>query len=207
MSAEVTVVIPTIPPRGIANPLRPTWAPERSMLDRAVASVYAQNFRRGIEIVIECDEDKQGAAATRHRGLMKVKTPYVAFLDDDDELLAEHITKLWSAAEDNSADYVWSWFHVVGGDDPFPQHFGRQWDHANPHQTTITTLVNTDLAKSVGFLGRARDDAEIGGNRWGEDFGFTLGCADAGAEMLHVPERTWLWHHHGNNTSGRPDRW
>ena len=50
---------------------------------------------------------------------------------------------------------------------------------------------------------------EIDGQRAGEDWDFTLRCRAAVPldAMRHVPEVTWLWHHHSNNTSGLPDRW
>jgi hypothetical protein len=117
----------------------------------------------------------------------------------------KHLELLFNHARDQEADYVWSWFDCIGGKDPFPQHFGRQFDINDPHQTTITTLVRTELAQSIGFLGTPQEQ-EIGGHRFGEDFQFTLGCANAGGKFSHLPIRTWAWTHHGRNTSGAPGR-
>jgi glycosyltransferase involved in cell wall biosynthesis len=81
----ITVVIPSIPSRA-------------KMLDRALASVKAQTLRPE-RVVVEFDDDRLGAAATRQRGLEKVTTPWVAFLDDDDEFLPGHLYALfWTAS-------------------------------------------------------------------------------------------------------------
>lgn len=195
---RITVAIPTIPPREV-------------LLTRAVASAERQT-RQPHAIEIAVDRDRQGAVATRNRALDAVTTPWVAFLDDDDELLNCHLEVLLEAAIDHGADYVFSWYLIVDAagrtrldGDPLG-HFGQPWDPENPHQTTITTLVRTELAQQVRFE-QPIPGRTINGQTWGEDFTFTLGCRDAGAKILHVPRHTWLWHHHGANTSGRPDRW
>src|SRR3546814_12327403 len=85
--------------------------------------------------------------------------------------------------------------------------FGKPWDDLAPHQTTITILVLTGLARQVGFTDVAPDaPGAPDGNRGGEDWHFTLGCVAAGAQIVHLPRRSWTWHHTGQNTSGCPDR-
>src|SRR3546814_1913273 len=94
----------------------------------------------------------------RHHGLAMVDTEWTAFLDSDDEMDPDHIEHLLACAEDTGADYVYPWFRVQGGSDPFPMFYGRPWDDDAPHQTTITILVRTGLAQMVGFhnqIGRA----------------------------------------------------
>lgn len=163
------------------------------MLDRCAASVRAQTVP--VEHILAEDIHHKGAAVTRAHGLALVETEWTAFLDSDDEMDPTHIEQLLACARDTGADYVYPWFRVRGGSDPFPQFFGKPWDNAHPHSTTITILVRTGLAKLVGFHGE------------GEDFTFTKGCVTAGARIVHLPVRSWTWHHHGGgNTSGRPDR-
>lgn len=194
-ASGITVVIPTIPLR-------------RRRLSHALASVGLQ-YVLPDDVVVQDDVDGDGAAVTRHRGLMRVRTPWVAFLDDDDWFYPQHLqTLLTAATEHGGADYVWSWYDLVyPGDgvhnenDPLG-HYGKQWDDAHPTQTTITTLVRTELAQQVGFLWPP-ETAEIDGQRQGEDFQFTMGCRAAGARMLHVAARTWAWAHWGYNLSGR----
>lgn len=182
---QVTVVTPTHPARE-----------GNGMLARAVASVRAQTVP--VHHIVELDTERSGAAATRQRGLDTVTTPWTAFLDSDDELDPDHIERLLKCAQETGADYVYPWFRVEGGRDPFPMFFGKPWDDDAPNSTTITILVRTGLAKRVGFV---RDPSvQVSG----EDFLFTLGCLAEGALIVHLPERTWTWHHHGRNSSGVP---
>lgn len=152
------------------------------------------------------DYAKEGAPANRDAALRRVTTEWVAFLDDDDEFKPGHLNCLVAAQQESDADYVYSWYDVIGGTDPLP-HFGKVFDHCNPTQTTITTLVRTELAQDVGFIHPLKDELTPDGNTYGEDWAFTLNCVTAGAYVYHTPYRTWNWHHHGANTSGRPDRW
>lgn len=201
MSGDVTVVIPTIPPRA-------------AVLQRAVASVIAQ-YTMPAAIHVVSDRFGDGAPVTRHRGLMNVETEWVAFLDDDDEFLPYHLGLLLEAADTHDADYVWSRFkiaypngHLVDGPAPLAERSFMQWDDDHPAQTTITTMVRTKLAQSVGgFLLYEDDGRTIDGQRRGEDFDFTMRCRAAGAVFRHVPEVTWTWHHWGHNTSGLASRW
>lgn len=179
----VGVAIPSIPPR-------------TELLYRALGSVRGQTYPVD-QVSIATDHRREGAAVTRQRALDGITTEYTLFLDDDDAFMPQHAEHLIRFAQESGADYAFSWFDVIGGIDPFPQHFGRQYDVNNPTHTTMTVLVRTELAKSVGF----KDTPG------GEDWGFTLGCIAAGAVIEHLPERTWTYFHNSGNTSGRPDRW
>lgn len=192
---DITVVIPSIPPRV-------------SLLERALASVKAQTLP-AVEVVVEFDDARRGAAATRQRGLERVETPWVAFLDDDDEFMPHHLSSLRTAAELEGADFVFSWYEVVGGTDPRPREFGVPWDRSKPRQTTITTLVRTDLALAVGGFTDDEEDAVLTSpdrHYAGEDWRFTRRINEAGT-IYHLPQVTWRWYHHGSNTSGLPHRW
>jgi len=110
--SDVTVVIPYH-----------TAREHNGMLARAVRSVEAQTYR--CEIVQAKDVHGVGAAITRNHGLALVQTEWTAFLDSDDELDPHHIEKLRQCADKTEADYVYPWFRVVGGSDPFPMFFGK----------------------------------------------------------------------------------
>lgn len=205
MTHDITVVIPSIPPRA-------------KMLRRALHSVTLQSLQPAA-VIVELDHDHTGAAATRQRGLSKVDTEFVAFMDDDDILLPAHLETLRAGVDEHQADYTFSYFTIQDGVgrlrpdiDPLG-HFGRRFDPASPTQTTITLLARTKLAQAVGFR-EPPVGATIGGECYGEDFQFTVEMVAAGAHVVHIPERTWYWVHHGlgapgnpGNTSGRPDRW
>lgn len=174
-------------------------------LQRAVASIQRQTMP-DVQVIAIRDEERQGAPATRHAGLMLVDTPWVAFLDSDDEMDPCHLERIYACAQETGADYVYPWFRVQGGSDPFPMFFGKPWDNAQPHQTTVVTLVRTELAQAVGFHDPSGKGNWPDGQQYGEDWLFTLGCMDKGAKIVHHPERTWTWHHHGANSSGMPGR-
>lgn len=196
---DITVVVPSIPPRS-------------SMLTRALSSITAQTLQPAA-VVVEIDHDRQGAAVTRTRGLNKVTTDWVAFLDDDDEFSRIHLAALRTAAEESGADYVYSYYLVkdpAGRErpdiDPL-NNLGQPFNPDDPVQTTIVTLVRTKLAQEVGFHNPPHDERLIHGQKVGEDFRFTEGCIARGARIVHLPRRTWFWHHHGRNTSGMPNQW
>lgn len=183
---------------------RPSW-----MLNQALESVLRQTHPAAA-LSLAIDVDKQGAAATRQRALDAVQTDWVAFLDSDDVFLERHLELLAKHAQDTGADFVYSWFKVLTAtgqvmeDDPiFPlTHYMNPFDPEDPIETTITTLVRADLAKQVGFqaLDRGHDINS------GEDRRFTLECLAAGAKISHLVRKTWLWRHHGYNTSGLPTK-
>jgi glycosyltransferase involved in cell wall biosynthesis len=168
------------------------------MLERAAASVRAQTVP--VEHILAEDIHHMGAAITRAHGLALVETEWTAFLDSDDEMDPDHIEQLLACAEQTGADYVYPWFRVRGGTDPFPMFFGKPFDPDCPNSTTITILVRTELAKTVGFV--ADPTVQVAG----EDFLFTKGCIAAGAHIVHLPRRSWTWWHHGANSAGLPDR-
>ena len=195
MRPGITVVTPTIAPRG-------------GMLRRAKASVAAQALPAEAH-VIEHDVAREGAAVARDRGLRRVDTEWVAFLDDDDEMLPGHLSRLMWWAGHVDADYVFSWYEVMGGGtDPRPDEFGLAWDPAEPRQTTVTTLVRTGLALEAGFVDPSDAPLDSPDRLYaGEDWYFTRRCNELGGRISHLPEVTWLWWHHGQNTSGLPRNW
>lgn len=190
MGDGITVAIPSIPVR-------------KACLAQAYASAAMQTMPP-VAYALAIDLLKEGAPATRQRALDMVRTPLVAFLDDDDEFMPEHLEKLYRHMMDTGADYVYSWFIMQGGKDPFPpERINEDFDPANPVETTSTILVKTDLAKAVGFHAIPERLYNTG-----EDYQFTLDCVAAGAKISHLKgERTWFYNVHGHNTSGKPENW
>lgn len=200
----ISIVTPTHPGR-IRN----------GMLQRALDSAYAQTWTPDA-VCLAIDTESQGAAATRDRALQMARTEWVAFLDSDDILQPKHLQWLLAHALEQEADFVYSWFRVlqqapdgstrVLDHDPiFPAtHYLNDFDPADPIETTITTLVRTEIAQAVGFKPLDRGH----GQNSGEDYGFLLGCLAAGAKVSHLKRRSWLWTHHQlpngerGNTSG-----
>lgn len=198
MDIPVTVVIPSIPPR-VGN-----------LLNEAVQSVLEQTYAPEGGISCALDVARAGAARTRQRALDAVTTEYVAFLDDDDRWYPHHLETLWKLVE-QGAVYAWSWFD---GNNPFPMHRGRQMNLDQPHHTTMTVLVRTDVAKAAGFY----QDGPMHRDWSGEDWQFELRCIEkirelygdevAASECLRgSSEVTWTYRVHVGNTSGLTTRW
>lgn len=189
---NVTVLIPSIPPR-------------RQMLNRALVSVLNQ-LRQPDNIIVSIDHHRLGAAVNRNVTLTQVDTTWVAFLDDDDEFLPQHLLVLLQNSDD--ADVVYTGCMVIGphGEDvPLQEEwgrFGKPFDGLLLRKMSylpVTSLVRTKLAQQSAF--KAPLDSPY------DDWGFYLGLLDQGARFKHVPQKTWIWNHWGGNSSGRPDRW
>lgn len=194
----VTVCIPSIAPRG-------------KMLTRAIASVTVQT-RPANGIAVAIDHDRRGAAPVRNDAWRMAATEFVAFLDDDDELLPHHLEHLLAVQADTGADLVYPWHRIIGPDGRTKADLlGAQGQPFDPAELDVrnfipvTVLVRRSLLADVGGFPRTNspewphDDCE--------DWGCWKRLRDAGAQFVHTPEVSWLWHHHGQNTSGRGDRW
>lgn len=194
---SVTVVTPHIPARQFE-------------LTRAVASIAAQTHQPD-DIIISTDVAHAGSAATRNRALYHAVTTWVAFLDDDDEMLPMHLEVLVENAVRSGSNVVYTGCKVVDSKGmiiPSREEwgrFGQVFDGELLQQKAylpVTSLVHTSLAKQALF-GPPESDP----NSDYDDWGFYLRLLRLGAVFLHVPEVTWVWNHHGSNTSGRGDRW
>lgn len=200
--STVAVVIPTIPGR-------------EKRLQSAVESVMNQT-RPPDQIVVQKDADGRGAATTRNRGLEKVVCDYVAWLDDDDLLLPNHIDRL-AKVLDRFPQFglVYPIPRVEGGRDPtatsldgswvLPWHvpFGaEQEQHLRVHGSfiPITHMVRTRDVNAIGGF------PQPGTVRWIEDWGYLVNLLDAGVKFYHLPVVTWRWQIHDAHTGGFPDR-
>ena len=202
---DITVVIPSIPPR-------------RELLERALASVLNQ-YVLPAAIKVEVDHDKLGAAATRNRALEGVQTEWLAWLDDDDEFLPNHLETLLGAAQETGADLVYSYGDFIGRGDPLAVSvngvyvcplgvpFGpEQEDHLRTKGNFIpvTYLVKTELVKQVGGMPEPNSFPAVASQDC-EDYGLLLRLLDAGAKFHHAPAVTWRYYFHPSNTGGRPE--
>lgn len=193
---NVTIVIPTIPPRS------------GFLLDRAVSSAEWQTVPT--TVIVEEDSGRTGSAATRNRALAKVQTDWVLCLDDDDELMPNAVQVLTEAQAETGAD-------VVSGAAWIPQRAG----HAEPVTAPapgwiapeavtarsvlhVSSLVRTELARKAGGFSFRRDP---GTGMMLDDYGLYCALAEAGAAFWRVPETTLIWNVHGKNTSGSAARW
>lgn len=172
------------------------------LLTRALNSVCKQTLQP-TTILVENDLEQKGAGYTRRTILNQVTTKWMAWLDSDDYWYPNHLSDLYEVTKgDESIKYVFSWFDAAN--DPLG-HFGKTYNVHEPTHTTITALIDVEMAKEVGYVDTAID--------WpvsNEDlvfiFDFAKLCAERELKMIHLPKRTWFWDQAGQNTSGRPDR-
>jgi glycosyltransferase involved in cell wall biosynthesis len=192
---DITVAIPTIPQR-------------QERLRQAITSVLLQTHPVA-SISIALDNNREGSATTRNRALAASTTEWTAFLDDDDQFLPNHLELLAHGAIESGADVIYGLPRVIRNGRVVPRHW--QWGgppEFNPDllrrasYITVSSLVRTDLAKDVGgFVFQPAGTGEAY-----DDHGFYLRMLDAGAQFHHIHRETFIWNHHGGNTSGRPDR-
>ena len=91
-SNDVTVVIPSLPERSTQR-------------ERAVGSVLRQSARPA-DVIVHVDHERAGAGPARNAALAGVRTPWVAFLDDDDTMHPDHLEVLVEGANASAADLV-----------------------------------------------------------------------------------------------------
>jgi glycosyltransferase involved in cell wall biosynthesis len=208
---DITVCIATIPPRA-------------SQLRRALASVAVQTLQPAA-IIVEYDHEHAGAAATKNAAARRASTPWLAFLDDDDQFMPHHLETLRHAARPDPmralypadpgvADVVYSipeCPQLPGGRDPHGR-YGVPFDAAELRRRSYiqtTSLIRADLFHEAGgFQLPPKPECPY------DDWGLWLAMLDLGARFLHVPEVTFVWNHWGRgapgvpgNTSGEPSRW
>lgn len=206
---DVLVVIPTIDGRD-------------DLLKRACKSIREDLEQVLVMCAVEVDTHGHGPSVTRNRAVVNalsagVKPTWLAFLDDDDEFHPEHLRKCVKRAVATDADVVYPWFELnVGGRidnsrDPLLLNgspaFGQPFDGEALRKNNfipVTALVRTTLFVEAG--GFPEPNTEAWPHPDCEDWALWLRLLDGGARFTHLPERTWTWHWHSKNTSGRPDR-
>jgi hypothetical protein len=159
--------------------------------------------------MVETDDNHEGSAVMRNRAIARVETSWVAFLDDDDELLPHHFETLM--------DYAKRWpdvdvfypgcrvFDGKGREVPRMMEWGRYLQKFDADllrersYIPVTSMVRTSLAKQAKF------EAPEGSVY--DDWGFYLQLLNLGAKFMHVPVITWHWHHHGSNSQGLATKW
>lgn len=200
---SVAVVVATIPGR-------------EALLEEALASIAAQH-RAPEQVVVEADPRRTGAAATRNRALARVDTDLVAWLDDDDLLLRNHVGALARVLErELDVGLVYPVPHVVGGSEPTAVTVDGVWQKPwgvefGPEQARhliergsfipITHMVRTELVRDVG--GFPEGYTLPGGRYRGEDEALLIALLRAGAWFRHLNVTTWVWRVHDAHTAGR----
>lgn len=187
MEPGVTVLIPYHRAR-IAN----------GFLGRAIGSVVSQT-RPPERIHMYEDINRHGVGQSRRELICSVVTEWTAWIDSDDEWLPQHLDTLMKVAE-SAPDiaYVYSWFH---GPDPLG-HFGKPFNPCTPHHTTMGILERTSVAQEAGFCDT--QEGPYSNEDWYHIVKVSEICCKENLRMVHIPERTWIYHQQGQNSSGKP---
>lgn len=173
---------------------------KNGMLAEALVSVCRQTLQPAAIIVVN-DIERKGAGFSRRTILNQVQTEWMAWLDSDDYWYPNHLADLYREVEEQDAKYVFSWFD--GRNDPLG-HFGKVFNPCEPHHTTITALINVEIAKQVGYEETAT--GPFSEEDWKFIARFSEICCEKGYKMIHVPKRTWFWRQQGQNTCGKPEK-
>lgn len=192
---EIGVAITAIPPRG---------AP----LAEAINSVYRQTLEPA-QITVAIDTKGQGASVTRNRAWHGLDTPWVTFLDDDDEMESWHLASLARTITLTGADIAYPHYNIVG---PTGANLNREDPHTHQlrapfvegsTQPTICCLWRREALEAVGGFPTSHPDGiDQRNNRIGEDAQAVWAAARLGYRVVPTSKRSFRWHWTGENTSG-----
>jgi hypothetical protein len=197
--ADVTVCTATIPTRV-------------DLLERASKSVQNQTLKVK-DHFIKLDLEKLGQPLILDQIIKEAKTKYVAILDDDDELLPNHIELLYKKIVETEADLVFPHFKYSNLSDAghLEKFKGLPWDNNNPHQVPITWIAKRETILEVGGFSGDFDvlsyEVDNQGNRIGNDFNLIKKLAQANKHITNISEITWIYHVGHPSTLGMPIRW
>jgi glycosyltransferase involved in cell wall biosynthesis len=197
--ADVTVCTATIPTRV-------------DLLERASKSVQNQTLKVK-DHSIKLDLEKLGQPLILDQIIKEAKTKYVAILDDDDELLPNHIELLYKKIVETEADLVFPHFKYSNLSDAghLEKFRGLPWDNNNPHQVPITWIAKRKTILEVGGFSGDFDvlsyEVDNQGNRIGNDFNLIKKLAEANKHITNISEITWIYHVGHPSTLGMPIRW
>jgi hypothetical protein len=182
------------------------------LLERAKQSVLNQTLKPASH-AIKLDTEKTGQPQVLDALIEQVTTKYVAILDDDDELLPNHIELLYKKIVETNADLVFPHFRYSNLSDAghLEMFKGVPWDNNNPHQVAITWIAKREAILDVGGFSGGFDansfEVDNRGNRIGPDFNLIKKLAQANKHITNIPDITWIYHVGHPSTLGMPIRW
>jgi len=182
------------------------------LLERAKKSVENQSLKVK-KHSIKLDSERLGQPAILDFLIAEAETKYVAILDDDDELLPNHIELLYKKIIETDADLIYPHFKYSHTSDAghLERFRGQPWDNNHPHQVPVTWLAKRDVILEVGGFSGDFDvnsyEVDVEGNRIGQDFNLIKKLAKAKKFITNIPDITWIYHTGHPSTLGMPVRW
>lgn len=176
--------------------ITPTLDWRRELLDEAKQSVLDQTVE--CQHLICVDGVHHGPALVRNALLQQAQrlgSEYVAFLDDDDLLDADHVEVLLTAMESDRSDLAFSWYRSIGATPETPRY--EAWDdHA------YGTMLGGRNVIPITVVARLDAICDAGGfnpNDRYEDHALWLRMLDRGSGFSIVPRETWTYRMLGGN--------
>lgn len=176
----------------IATIIIPVGPGHESLSHRAVHSAQAQSIPCAVRVIH--DTDRRGPGWARNRGAEGVETPFVVFLDADDELLPTFVEQCARAYQRGRYLYTGWWWDERSQQVPAEQPFANGGFHL------VTTLLPTQAFHAVGGF-----DETLPGY---EDTDLYLRLMQIGVCGLRVPEPLVRYHRDGQRSASflaRPD--
>ncbi len=170
-----------------------------------VMSLYTDNAR--IQLI---NKQNQGVAAARNTGIDFAKGSYMQFLDADDWLHPQKITRQVEFLEANpTLGFVYCDFYIVYNENEFsdahsvsqslgplePEIFNTLWmDNCVPY---LSALVRREWIERAGPFKLGFEGCE--------DYEFWMRLAALGCKVRYIPERLVYYRRHENNTSNNTE--
>lgn len=202
LPAQVTVVTPTIPGR-------------QHFLAEALASVYAQQMPVQAAVVAWLRQDltvsaRARIAAARNFALRGVSTEWVAFIDDDNLWLDNHIAEHSRFFADADVIYAPSTPVDLGGgasvvfnSHDIPNMNRAEFLSVQKEMNLVDTncLVRTECVLAIGGFEENWSTGFAPSGCRSEDHDFIYRLAVAGARFARVPVPTWTYRLHPGQNS------
>jgi glycosyltransferase involved in cell wall biosynthesis len=196
-----TVVIPTrnrpaFLPQAVASVLSQSQPAEVLVVDDGEGA--AATLSGHGERVIVLDNQRRGPVAARNLGVGRARTPFIAFLDDDDWFCDRDHLAMAATALAEGAGLSFSNGHLVfdDGSPPLLFSFGADARSLEADNTILISAVayRRDLHDAIGRFDEALP------YYW--DWDWYLRVARSGARLAHIARPTVSIRVHGGNMSG-----
>lgn len=164
---------------------KPTSQTLKSLVSVVIPTLSRKSLKEAISscgdlpVITERDTHRTGAGPTRNRGVQRVKTEWVAFLDDDDKLNPNFQEAFQEALEEDPHLIIFKMKYPDGR--ILPRVPLVEWFNVG-----ISIAVKTSLAKKYPFVKGSNEF------RQNEDFQFIKRIQDEGYKIHFSPRITYL---------------
>lgn len=148
-----------------------------------------------------CRDTNDGIVAATNDGLAAARGEWIAFLDQDDEITADALASVVTAAADQPAA------ELIYSDNAKIDERGRLTERFDKPDFGLDRLRGNMYLAHL-FVVRAAAVRELGGLRSGydgsQDHDLALRVVERGAPVAHIPRVLYLWRMHPDSTAQNP---